>query len=278
MISNGISTELAWDPYFFQASVLFSPISAIARSFLLHQHWPTLSDYNQVKLNVQRSVRNYPILAKKTFVKQTMQSSRSAALGYEQRIYLKGEIQTRLCNWHDYLNALVWLTFPRSKQRLNVLQHQLISRCSTKQRTALQNQLAHFDECGVVVIYRQQRYADWLRQHKWLELFWQAREVLLNNMQFFIFGHGLYEKALQPYIGLTGKALVFAVDDYFFTLEDTEKWMYIDELIHGCLNNFSWWQTNKKLQPLPILGIPDWYHQQNKHFYQNASYFRAKQQ
>ena len=38
---------------------------------------------------------------------------------YEVRIYLKGEVQVRAANWHDLLNALVWLTFPRAKAALN---------------------------------------------------------------------------------------------------------------------------------------------------------------
>src|SRR5574337_687723 len=40
-------------------------------------------------------------------------------LHYEQRIAERGEIATREHNWHDLLNALVWLRHPTLKQALN---------------------------------------------------------------------------------------------------------------------------------------------------------------
>src|SRR5438874_9678511 len=43
-------------------------------------------------------------------------------LHYEQRIAARGEIATRAGNWHDLLNALVWLRFPQLKQVLNARQ------------------------------------------------------------------------------------------------------------------------------------------------------------
>jgi len=38
---------------------------------------------------------------------------------YEPRCYLNGEVPTRADNWHDLLNALVWLTFPKAKAAIN---------------------------------------------------------------------------------------------------------------------------------------------------------------
>ena len=38
---------------------------------------------------------------------------------YEPRCYLKGEVPTREDNWHDLLNALVWLVFPKAKAAIN---------------------------------------------------------------------------------------------------------------------------------------------------------------
>ena len=38
-------------------------------------------------------------------------------LHYEQRIAERGEIATREGNWHDLLNALIWLRFPRTEKR-----------------------------------------------------------------------------------------------------------------------------------------------------------------
>ena len=38
-------------------------------------------------------------------------------LGYEARIAVRGEVETRPDNWHDWFNGLVWLTFPGPRQR-----------------------------------------------------------------------------------------------------------------------------------------------------------------
>jgi hypothetical protein len=40
-------------------------------------------------------------------------------LAYEARIWARGEVATRPGNWHDFFNALVWLTFPLAKAALN---------------------------------------------------------------------------------------------------------------------------------------------------------------
>src|SRR5690348_18111697 len=72
-------------------------------------------------------------------------------LHYEQRIAERGEIATRTGNWHDLLNALVWLRHPALKQALNRRQMAEIARMGSKQRSRAQYAMTHFDEGGVMV-------------------------------------------------------------------------------------------------------------------------------
>lgn len=188
--------------------------------------------------------------------------------GYEQRIFLKGEVQTRY-NWHDFFNALTWMRFPEIKKLVNSLQYRdFVSQHKlgkTKQRTLIQNQLAHFDECGVIVLSSSLHLLDMIKHHQWHELFWQNRNLVLDQMRFKIFGHALYEKALNPYIGFTGKAVLIHTDD--FKNFDQQAAKYIQSNLSNIKNIVA---------PLPILGIPGWWIDNiNEQFYLgNTNYFR----
>ena len=55
-----------------------------------------------------------------------------------------------------------------------------------------------------------------VRSFRWKELFWQRRTEVRENMRFFLFGHALYQKALNPFIGMTGKAILLGASKEFF--------------------------------------------------------------
>lgn len=188
--------------------------------------------------------------------------------GYEQRIYLKGEVQTRLDNWHDFFNALIWMKLPEIKRVINSrhyyesLKQKKLGQ--EKKRNAIQNQLAHFDECGVVVISKSKELLELLKNHCWSELFWVRREEVQIDMHFEIFGHALYEKALKPYIGFTGKALLIHGDDFDGVSKQAAD--YLSQNLG---------KADKLLSPLPILGVPGWWDGNgNASFYKNTDYFR----
>ena len=61
--------------------------------------------------------------------------------------------------WHDFMNALVWATFPRAKAALHRQQHALYQAWATpgatrlpNARTREQDGLALVDEGGVVIL------------------------------------------------------------------------------------------------------------------------------
>ena len=124
-------------------------------------------------------------------------------------------MQTRVHNWHDLLNALVWLAFPKTKAAINARHFQALTEgnnAANNRRGAVRDMNTLFDESGVIVVCSNEELLVLLRDFSWKELFWQRREQVKTEMGFYLFGHGLYEKALQPYVGLTGQGLLLAVE------------------------------------------------------------------
>ena len=139
-------------------------------------------------------------------------AAREASAQYEVRIFETGEVQTRPDNWHDLFNALVWLAFPKTKAVLNRHHYEQIrARSAETQRGTARDVLTLFDEGGVVVATPDATLSALLKDFKWKELFWVRRADVRRDMRFHVFGHAIYEKALEPYKGVTAKALIVAV-------------------------------------------------------------------
>ena len=225
---------------------------------------------------------------------------------YEPRCYLKGEVQMRAHNWHDLLNALVWLTFPKTKSILNARHYDALieERASAiPRRGAVRDVNTLLDESGVIVVYANADLAELLRNFKWKELFWQRREQvraghfditsdlagvlwqpsrmasspirLRTGMGFYLFGHGLYEKALQPYVGMTGQGLLLAVEPVFFSWPLAQQLAYLDSLLADYLAALEHCRSTRDLSPVPLLGVPGWAADNNcAAYYDNTAYFR----
>lgn len=238
------------------SSPIFAPIALGLSRFANADEPPSIDELN----NILR-------LEDIRFVAQT-EKSFEFAQSYEPRIYLKGEIQTRRQSWHDFFNALVWQQFPLTKKVINRLQYELQSaHYPAKSRSPAENMLTLFDENGAIVIAKDASWLNLIREHRWHELFWQRRDRIMREMRVIVFGHGLYEKAMQPYVGLTAKCLLFIDEE----IGD------IDASISYFLSRKSAELRTQDLNPLPILGLPGWWPENaNEAFYQNKSYFREK--
>ena len=197
---------------------------------------------------------------------------------YEPRCYLKGEVQMRAHNWHDLLNALVWLTFPKTKSILNARHYDALieERASAiPRRGAVRDVNTLLDESGVIVVYADTDLAELLRNFNWKELFWQRREQVRAGMGFYLFGHGLYEKALQPYVGMTGQGLLLAVEPVFFSWPLAQQLAYLDSLLADYLAALEHCRSTRDLSPVPLLGVPGWAADNNcAAYYDNTAYFR----
>lgn len=202
---------------------------------------------------------------------------------YEPRCYLTGEVPTRPDNWHDLFNALVWLTFPKAKSALNARHYHALVQEGTadkaesgSQRGAIRDVNTLLDESGVLVVYTDPELAGLLRDFKWKELFWQRRKQVRTRMGFYIFGHGLYEKVLQPYIGMTGQGLLLAVEQEFFGWPLAQQLRHLDDLLSDHLDQPENFCSTRDLSPVPLLGVPGWdADNDSAAYYDNTAYFRS---
>lgn len=196
---------------------------------------------------------------------------------YEPRCYLTGEVQTRTDNWHDLLNALVWLTYPKAKAAINVRHYQALTQVQQLRegRGTVRDTNTLLDESGVIVACSDDELAALLRSFSWKELFWEKREQLRCRMGFYLFGHGLYEKALQPYVGMTGHGLLLKVEPVFFNWTFEEQRAHLDNLVAHYLANPAHCLSTRELCPVPLLGVPGWSADNEcASYYDNTAYFR----
>lgn len=186
-------------------------------------------------------------------------------LHYEARIS-QGRIATRLENWHDLFNAMVWARHPAIKQALNLQQCRHISQMGPSERSRAQQALTQFDETGVIVRVRRADLLDVWDRHDWTTLFhahaahWHNGDIAIAA----VIGHALMEQMLVPGRLLVGKCVVVQGED------DVACVARVAEAIAGG----AILAAPAELRPLPLAGIPGWHHAQDADFYAQADYFR----
>jgi DUF3025 family protein len=202
--------------------------------------------------------------------------ARETSADYETRIFETGEVPTRPDNWHDLFNALVWLAFPATKAVLNRHHHQqILARRGERQRGTARDVLTLFDEGGVLVGTADAALADLLRDFKWKELFWTRRADVRRCMRFHVFGHAIYEKALQPYRGVTAKALVVDVAPEVLHAPTGRQLAELDARAARHFSGPEALASTRSLSPLPVLGVPGWERDnEREEYYDDASQFR----
>ena len=94
-------------------------------------------------------------------------------------------------------------------------------------------------------------------------------------MRFLPFGHALYDKLRAPFVGLTGKALIFDVAPEVLDLDRESMRSHVDRALGLHIFDGGRMRTPRVLQPLPLLGVPGWWAEnEDERFYDNAAYFR----
>lgn len=265
-----------WFQDFLHISPMFEPFFEAGKWLDKLNHWPGIEGLNQL---AAESIADIMTKSGKQirFVPQA-KDRREFVQQYEPRIYLTGEIQTREQNWHDLFNALAWMTYPHSKAALNQLHyHALLQEIehNITVRSALRDAATLIDESGVIVVSNNSYLIDLLKNFEWKTLFWHQRAAVIEQMKFFLFGHGLYEKALHPYLGLTGKGILFHVEENFFKQSLSKQIAMIDFWLDNFLSRRNF--TSDDLVPVPLLGYPGWSpDNSDSSYYDNQNYFRQR--
>lgn len=169
---------------------------------------------------------------------------RLSARDYETGIRTTGTVPTRPDTWHDVLNALVWLRFPRFKSALNAAHCSALSSETGTQRGPRRDALTVLDESGIWVLGGNAGRFELLVAHAWTALFWTRRREVEAAMRFIVVGHALLEKALAPFPAMTGKCLPLAG-------EPRDPDAAAAQALAGVTHP-------RQLPPLPIQGVPGW--------------------
>lgn len=219
----------------------FAPYRELIAELDLPRGLPSLDVLNAMA--AARGIRNAqdrPLL----FVEP---NARLGARAYETTILQTGAVPTRPATWHDVLNALVWLRFPRFKGALNAAHGAAMAAEDNPERGPRRDALTVLDESGVWAVSRSSALPQLLRERAWHALFWEARAGVERDLAFIVVGHALLEKALRPYPAMTGKCLIWISD----TLDaDAADAAAARELAHIA--------SPRALAPLPVQGIPGW--------------------
>ena len=190
------------------------------------------------------------------------QTTPFAGADYERCIAETGEIPTR-DNLHDRYNALVWLTFPKTKASLNQAQvaamgrqlgRQLGSQVRGRQRDAFtlwdENLAVLVVPAGEAVAIRQS-----FARHDWQEIFVARRERWQQDWQAHLFGHALLEKLAAPFKAITAHLIVLESPEGNDRSRNGNDLTPIDRALVAHLQGLF---DPAAFLHLPVMGIPGW--------------------
>jgi Protein of unknown function (DUF3025) len=197
------------------------------------------------------------------------QSALPAGKAYEQFIFETTAVPTR-DNLHDFFNGLCWLRFPQTKKKLNRLQASEISAAGVQQlRGPVRDALTVFDENAAFLMAPQPLW-DALVDKDWHRLFITLRP-LWQEAQLVLFGHALLEKLVCPRKSVTAHVYRArpAINIGAESMGELDAWIAADLSADKL--------ASKPFAPLPVLGVPGWWPEnQNFSFYDDSQVFRPR--
>lgn len=191
------------------------------------------------------------------FVRFVEQSALPAGESYEAFIARTARVPTR-DNLHDLFNGLMWLSYPKTKRRLNTLQAQQIAQLgAVGPRGALRDAMTVFDE-NAAILQAPDTLIDALRRRDWHTLFVERR-AHWQSARLVLFGHALLEKLMQPRKAITAHVwLIDEITDAALAASLTPERL-----------------SAKDFLPLPVLGVPNWWAaNEQSSFYDDTHVFR----
>ena len=190
------------------------------------------------------------------------QSALPDGMAYEQFIFETGQVPTRE-NLHDFFNALCWMVFPQTKQRLDRIQAAEIAARGVAVRGPVRDAITVLDENGAL-LQAPDALWDALAARQWQRLFGELRP-LWRQAQLVVFGHAALEKLVTPYKSIT--VHVWRVGAAWASTAGLDAWLAAD-LTPAKL-------AAKPFVPLPVLGVPGWWPaNEAPDYYADAEVFR----
>jgi hypothetical protein len=197
---------LGWDPNFLRRSPWFWPLRAAATHFESYRDWPSRDDLGWAYAALAQLTDAEPL----RFAENVRKQDRFAGGGlrperlYDGRISCAGEVPTRERDWHDFFNALCFMTFPRAKRALHRRQFQIFRQRVEPgvqrlpgARTKEQDALTLFDEGGAVIAAQAEVYPQLVAASD-SERFSLLQQLIDRKQARVIpFGHALFEHLVE---------------------------------------------------------------------------------
>lgn len=220
--------------------------------------------------------------AGRTGIEFVPQSALPPGQGYEHYMAQTGQCPTR-DNLHDFFNGLCWLRFPQTKKKINQLHAAELERVGTgggtgngncngnaaaasailPPRGPVRDALTVLDENAAFLLAPPPLW-EALEARDWQRLFIELRP-LWAQAQLMLFGHALLEKLVSPRKPIT--AHVYRAQPAIQSLEALDAW------VAGDLSATK--LAAKPFIPLPVLGVPGWWAQNEEFsFYDDPRVFR----
>jgi hypothetical protein len=226
----------AFDGRFFERLPEFWPIRRAASVFADAPDWPDVVDYGRA-FTVPPPVCFAPAPVKR----RRPPGPIARADLYDATIVLRRTVPTRARMWHDYLNALVWTTFPRAKLALHRRQHRAIEAWIPPGATQLPNArsreldtLALVDEGGVLLLERAP----------------QGGVPLAHRI---IFGHALFEGLVFEQPAMVARSVVLTAEA---SDESSDPLELADRLLAEMLEDTRRFQSPTELRSTPLQRNP----------------------
>jgi hypothetical protein len=183
--TRSVRRSVPFDPRFVERHPLLWPLARAARAFAGAGDWPPVASWSAVfaetppvrfAVAVPRPRRGRPV------------PPFDPAAQYDASISERGVVPSRERHWHDFLNALVWGTFPRAKAALHRRQGAMLAARIDPHaprlpahRTRAQDGLAMIDEGGTLAL------------------------VAPGGERQLVFGHAIYEGFVLGVHGMTAR-------------------------------------------------------------------------
>lgn len=210
---------------------------------------------------------------------------------YETHIGQCATIPTR-DNLHDWFGACIWSVFPKTKALLNAKHLAHMNNNNTANgRNRLRDTITVFDENGAIVVISDELVGhdiataligfDWVNALVSTRQYWSdyTQNDTDKKAKVFIFGHALLEQLVNPYKSLCSHTLILPVPPVFFDMNLDEQSTFVDDFLCFSMNNFlKVGVTPRQLHPLPILGVPFFWKNNDPTFYHDTYVFRAGRQ
>lgn len=229
----------AFDGRFFERHRELWPIARAASCFADRADWPDVAEYGAAFDHGGDPTLDAPVRFEPAPARRRRPPGPIARADlYDAMIVQRRVVPTRPRMWHDYLNALVWATFPRSKLAFHERQHAAIERWIPEGATQLPNArtreldaLALVDEGGVLVIVDGERRID------------------------MVFGHALFEGLVLGQAAMIARAVVLdAPGALAGSPSDVELTRRVDRVFPEVLRDGRRLIAPEELPRRPLLG------------------------